>query len=375
MEYFADLLVGAAGVTWKHMVMWLIGFTLIYLAIKKGYEPLLLLPIGFGSLLANIPFSSAIDINGPLTILRQVGIANELFPIFMFIAIGAMCDFTPLLKNPLLMIFGGAAQCGIFLTIVLAVLLNFPLTEATAIGILGTADGPTTIYVANKFAPRLLGPLAVAAYTYMSLVPIIQPLVIKALTTKNERLIRMPNNEVKVSKTAKILFPIMVMMVAGILIPLSVALVGFLMLGNLLRESGVVERLSKSAQNELANLVTLFLGIAIGGTMTAESFLTVDTLMVMTIGMLAFLFGTAGGVIIAKVMNLFLKEKINPMIGAAGLSAFPMSARVVAKLALQEDRNNFLIMHSAGANASGQLGSVIAGGVILALARVIMGAN
>lgn len=373
-ETFQDLLVGVMGLSWKHLVMWLVGFILIYLAIKKDYEPLLLMPIGFGALLANIPFSSAVGEHGPLTTLLQAGISNELFPVLIFVAIGAMCDFGPLLRNPLMMIFGAAAQFGIFVTIVVATLLNFPLNEAAAVGIIGAADGPTTIYVANKFAQTLLGPLSVAAYSYMSLVPIIQPPVIKALTTKKERMIRMPYQEGReVSKTAKILFPIVVTLIAGIIAPISVALVGFLMFGNLLRECGVVERLSKAAQNELANLVTLLLGITIGGTMAAESFINYKTLLVLVMGLFAFIFDTAGGVLMAKGLNLFLKQKINPMIGAAGISAFPMAGRVVAKMALKEDKGNYLIMHAIGANVAGQMGSIIAGGVVLAVVGSILG--
>lgn len=373
-ETLQDLLMGVSGLTWKQIVMWLIGFTLMYLAIKKDYEPLLLMPIGFGAILANIPFSSAVGAEGPLTTLLHAGIKNELFPCLIFVAIGAMCDFGPLLRNPLMMIFGGAAQFGIFTTIVVAALLNFPLNEAAACGIIGAADGPTTIYVANKFAQSLLGPLSVAAYSYMSLVPIIQPPVIKALTTRSERMMRMPYKQGgEVSKTVKILFPIVLVLIAGIIAPISVALVGFLMFGNLLRECGAVERLSQAAQNELANLVTLLLGITIGGTMDSESFLNFKTLMVMAMGLFAFIFDTAGGVLVAKFMNLFLKQKINPMIGAAGISAFPMAGRVVAKMALKEDKGNYLIMHAIGANVAGQIGSIIAGGVVLAVVGSMLG--
>lgn len=372
-ETLQELTIGITGLSIKHVIMWLIGFVLIYLAVKKDYEPLLLMPIGFGALLTNIPFSSAVGEHGPLTTLLHAGISNELFPVLIFVAIGAMCDFGPLLANPIMMVFGGAAQFGIFATIVLAAALNFPLNEAAACGIIGAADGPTTIYVANKFAQSLLGPLSVAAYSYMSLVPIIQPPVIKALTTKKERMIRMPYKEVQVSKTAKFLFPICVTLIAGIIAPISVALVGFLMFGNILRECGVVERLNKAAQNELANLVTLLLGITIGSTMTAEGFLNFKTLMIMSMGLVAFIFDTAGGVIFAKLLNLVRKEKINPMIGASGISAFPMSARVVAKMALAEDKGNYVIMHAIGANVSGQIGSIIAGGVVLAVVGSMLG--
>lgn len=366
-----DLLIGITGLTIKHVIMWVIGLVLIYLAIVKDYEPVLLMPIGFGAILANIPFSSALGADGPLTTLLHAGITNELFPVLIFIAIGAMCDFTPLLKQPFMMVFGAAAQFGIFATILFAALLGFPLNQAAAIGIIGAADGPTTIYVANKFAQELLAPLSVAAYSYMALVPIIQPPIIRLLTTEKERKIRMTYNDVKVNNKILIAFPILVTIIAGIIAPISVALIGFLMFGNLLRVSVEIcsglGRLSNSAQNELANLVTLVLGITIGGTMSAEGFLNVSTLMIMGLGLVAFIFDTAGGVLLAKIINIFKKEKVNPMIGAAGISAFPMSARVVAKMALAEDKRNYLIMQATGANASGQIGSIIAGGVVLAV--------
>jgi oxaloacetate decarboxylase beta subunit len=346
----------------------------MYLAVVKDYEPLLLMPMGFGAILTNIPFSSAVGPEGPLTTLLHAGISNELFPVLIFVAVGAMCDFTPLLKMPFMMVFGAAAQFGIFATIVLAALLGFPINLAAAIGIIGAADGPTTIFVANKFAKELLGPLSVAAYSYMSLVPIIQPPVIRALTTKKERMIRMPYKAADgVSKQALIAFPIMITIVAGIIAPISVALIGFLMFGNLLRVCAGVEKLSDTAQNTLANLVTLLLGITIGGTMSAEGFLNLQTLAVMGLGLVAFIFDTAGGVLLAKLINVFRKEKINPMIGAAGISAFPMSGRVIAKMALQEDRGNYIIMQAIGANASGQIGSIIAGGVVLAVVGSMRG--
>lgn len=371
---FRDLTMGITGLTWQMVVMWGIGLTLMYLAVFKDYEPLLLMPMGFGAILTNIPFSSAVGPDGPLTTLLHAGISNELFPVLIFIAVGAMCDFTPLLKMPFMMIFGGAAQVGIFATIVLAAALGFPLNLAAAIGIIGAADGPTTIFVANRFAKELLGPLSVAAYSYMSLVPIIQPPVIRALTTRKERMIRMPyNNTEEISKKALIAFPIMITIVAGIIAPISVALIGFLMFGNLLRVCAGVEKLSDTAQTTLANLVTLLLGITIGGTMSAEGFLNAQTLAIMGLGLVAFVFDTAGGVLLAKFINLFLKVKINPMIGAAGISAFPMSGRVIAKMALQEDRGNYLIMQAIGANVSGQIGSIIAGGVVLGVVGSILG--
>lgn len=359
---------GIASLNLGQVIMLAIGGLLIYLAIAKGYEPVLLLPIGLGAILANIPFSSAVGEHGPLTLLFEVGIMTELFPVLIFIGIGAMIDFAPLIKNPVMMLYGAAAQFGIFATMVVATLLGFPLAHAAAIGIIGAADGPTTIYVATKLAPKLLAPLSVAAYSYMSLVPIIQPTVIRLLTTPAERRIHMAYEEgPPVSRTARILFPIIVTLVAGLIAPISVALIGLLMFGNLIRESGVLDSLSRTAQQELTNLVTLLLGITIGSTMEASSFLKIDTLLVLAMGLVAFIFDTAGGVVFAKILNIFLKRKVNPMIGAAGISAFPMSGRVVAKMALEEDPSNYLIMHAIGANVAGQIGSVIAGGLVLAL--------
>ncbi|HHV61200.1 MAG TPA: sodium ion-translocating decarboxylase subunit beta [Firmicutes bacterium] len=347
--------------------MFVVGGVLIYLAIKKDYEPMLLLPIGFGAILANIPMSSAIGNGGFLTLLYNAGIKTELFPVLIFIAVGAMIDFGPLLQQPAMIFFGAAAQLGIFLTTILGASLGFSLKEAASIGIIGAADGPTSIYVANLFAPQLLGPISVAAYSYMALVPVIQPPVITALTTPEERRMRMDLNLVRVSRRARILFPIMVTVVAGILAPMSVALVGSLMFGNLIRECGVLDKLSRAAQNDLADLVTLVLGITIGSTMTADRFLTPATLMILGMGLIAFVLDTAGGVLFAKLLNIFLKHKINPMVGAAGISAFPMSARVIHKLAQREDPQNFILMQSVGANVAGQIGSIVAGGVILSL--------
>lgn len=363
------LLQGLSAMTYKHWVMIIIGLVLIYLAIKKGYEPMLLLPIGFGAILTNIPMSSAVGPDGFLTILYNVGIKTELFPILIFIAVGAMIDFSPLLKQPVMLFFGAAAQFGIFAAMFLAASTGrFNIQEAAAIGIIGAADGPTSIFVGNKFAKDYLGAITVAAYSYMALVPLIQPPVIRALTTKKERQIRMDADyDVKVSKKVLIFFPIMVTIVAGIVAPMSVALVGSLMFGNLIRECGVLDRLSKSAQNELANLVTLLLGITIGSTMVADKFLSPDTLMILAIGLLAFVFDTAGGVLFAKFVNLFLKKKVNPMIGAAGISAFPMSARIIQKMAQEDDPQNFILMQAIGANVAGQIGSVIAGSVLITL--------
>lgn len=365
-----DLLLGLKSLTVQNIIMFALGGLLIYLAIQKEYEPMLLLPIGFGAILANIPFSSAIGDEGFLTILFKSGILTELFPILIFIAVGAMIDFKPLLKQPFMLFFGAAAQFGIFFTMSMAALFGFSLKEAASIGIIGAADGPTSIYVATKFARHLLAPISVAAYSYMALVPIIQPPIIKLLTTPSERRIRMkPKFDLPISRTVEILFPIMVTIIAGIIAPISVALVGSLMFGNLIRVSGVLDRLSKAAQNELANIVTLLLGITIGSTMTADQFLNPKTLLILGMGLVAFMFDTAGGVIFAKILNLFLKEKINPMIGAAGISAFPMSARVIQKIAQKEDPSNFILMQAVGANVAGQIGSIIAGSLVLLLVK------
>lgn len=361
-----DLLDGILSLTIWNVIMFAIAGALIWLAVVKGYEPMLLLPIGFGAIMANIPLASIEGLK-PLVILKQAGIGTELFPLLIFTGVGAMIDFGPLLKNPKMLLFGGAAQFGIFFTLTFAVLMGFTLKEAAAIGIIGAADGPTSIFVANKFAAHLVGPITVAAYTYMALVPIIQPPVIRLLTTKEERKIRMDYFEQPVSKKVKILFPIIVTFIAGIIAPNSVSLVGFLMFGNLLRESGVTDRLSKAAQNELASVVTILLGITIGSTMTGESFLNLQTLMIISMGLIAFIFDSAGGIVFAKVLNLFSKNKINPMIGAAGISAFPMSARVIQREAQLADPTNFILMHAVSANVGGQIASIVAGGLILAL--------
>jgi len=357
----------------RPLIMMLIGGVLILLAIWKEYEPALLLPIGFGAILVNIPFSNAIGENHFLSVLYNAGIANELFPILIFIAIGAMIDFKPLLKNPSMLFFGAAAQFGIFATVVVAVLLGFPLNEAATIGVIGTADGPTSIVVAHKLAKDLVGPITVAAYSYMSLVPIIQPPIIKLLTTKKERLIRMEYKEYKVNKIIEIIFPIALTFIAGLIAPESVAMVGSLMFGNLIRVCGVLDKLSQAAQNELSNLVTLLLGITIGSTMTADAFLRPKTLLILGLGLVAFIFDTAGGILLAKFINLFRKEKINPCIGAAGISAFPMSSRIVHKLVRSEDPENFVLMQAVSANVSGQIGSVVAGSFLLALVPILIG--
>jgi len=366
------LFYGFAAIGAKQVAMMVIGLVLIALAIRKQYEPMLLLPIGFGAILANIPASAAVGPQGFLTVLYNFGIEHELFPILIFIGVGAMIDFSPLLSQPVTLFFGAAAQLGIFMAMLLAVLANyivpgvFDLREAAAIGIIGAADGPTSIYVGRIFAPKYLAPITVAAYSYMALVPIIQPPVIRLLTSRRERCIRMqPVAGLKISRRSRILFPIIVTIVSGLVSPEGTALIGSLMFGNLIRECGVLERLSNSAQNELANLVTLVLGITIGATMRADSFLTKETALILGIGLLAFVFDTAGGVLAAKFANLFLRTKINPMIGACGISAFPMSARVIQKMALEEDDQNFILMPAVGANVAGQIGSIIAGAMLL----------
>ena len=349
-------------INWQQLVMWIIGAVLIFLAIKKEMEPTLLLPMGFGAILVNLPNSGAVE---TLETLFSAGISNELFPLILFIGIGAMIDFGPLLSNPKLMILGAAAQFGIFFTLCFASMFFPNIKDAASIAIIGAADGPTSIVVAQALDSKYLGAIMVAAYSYMALVPIIQPPVIKLLTTKKERSIRMEYTQKEVSKTTKILFPIVITAIAGLVAPDSVALVGFLMFGNLIRECGVLNSLSETAQKSLANIVTIFLGITISLRMEASEFLQPETLLILGLGLIAFVFDTAGGVLFAKAINLFSKKKINPMIGAAGISAFPMSGRVVHKMGLKEDPQNFLLMHSIGVNVSGQIASVIAGGLIL----------
>ena len=368
MNFLSELFANVGNVTWQHAVMWCIGGVLIYLAIAKKMEPALLLPIGFGTILVNLPLSGAVTQGeevGVLTLLFDSGIANELFPLLLFIGIGAMIDFEPLLSNPKLFLFGAAAQFGIFFTLSMARLFNFDLHDAASIAIIGAADGPTSIFVANVLNSQYIGAITVAAYSYMALVPIVQPPVIRLLTTKTERRIRMAYTPGSVSKTTKILFPVLITAVVGIVSNRSAALIGFLMFGNLLRECGVLNSLSDAAQNLLSNLITLILGITITAHMTAAEFLRVDTLLILGLGLIAFVFDTVGGVLFAKIMNLFVKNKVNPMIGAAGISAFPMSARIIQKMGQQEDPQNFLLMHAVGANVSGQIASVIAGGIIL----------
>jgi sodium ion-translocating decarboxylase beta subunit len=372
---------GIMSITPQQLIMYGVGLLLIYLAIYKDFEPALLLPMGFGAILVNLPDSGVLnqtlagigETNGIIEWLFNVGIeASEALPILLFIGIGAMIDFGPLLSNPKMFLFGAAAQFGIFFAISVATLLGFDLKDAASIGIIGAADGPTSILVSQILGSKYVGAIAVAAYSYMALVPIVQPFAIRLVTTKKERLIRMPYNPKSVSKATRLLFPIAVTFIAGLVAPMSVALVGFLMFGNLIRECGVLNSLSDTAQNTLANLITLLLGITISFSMTAEAFVSFDTLLIMLLGLVAFVFDTIGGVLFAKVLNLFLKEKINPMIGAAGISAFPMSSRVVQKMGLKEDPTNHLLMHAVGANVSGQIGSVVAGGIILSLLSNIL---
>ena len=373
MEFLLD---GIRAVTWQQCVMYIVGILLIYLAIKKEYEPSLLLPMGFGAILVNLPFSGAInqtltgigEVEGIIEWLFSVGIeASEAMPILLFVGIGAMIDFGPLLSQPNMFFFGAAAQFGIFFTIMAALLLGFDLRDAASIGIIGAADGPTSILVSQILNSRYIGPIAVAAYSYMALVPIVQPAAIKLVTTKKERCIPMTYNPANVSKGLRIAFPVVVTLIVGMVAPTSVSLVGFLMFGNLLRECGVLNSLSDAAQSTLANLITLFLGLTISFSMRAEAFVNAQTIMIMGLGLLAFVFDTVAGVMFAKLLNLFSKNKVNPMIGAAGISAFPMSARVVQKLAYKEQPGNAILMHAVGANVSGQIASVVAGGLVIEL--------
>lgn len=381
MDFLTD---GIMALTWQQLVMYAVGITLIWLAIKKGFEPALLLPMGFGAILVNLPFSGVVNqtltggiqANGVIEWMFHVGIeASEVMPILLFIGIGAMIDFGPLLSGPSLFLFGAGAQFGIFAAILVAALLGFRLTDAASIGIIGAADGPTSILVSQVLGSRYIGAIAVAAYSYMALVPIVQPFAIRLVTTKKERCIHMDYNPKSVSKTIRIAFPITVTMIVGLVAPQSVALVGFLMFGNLIRECGVLGTMSDTAQNILANLITLLLGITISFSMRADQFVTKDTLLILVIGLFAFVMDTIGGVLLAKFMNLFLKKKINPMIGGAGISAFPMSSRVIQKMAMEEDPTNVILMQAAGANVSGQIASVIAGGMVINLAASCDQAN
>ena len=358
--------------SWKNIIMIVVGLILIYLAIKKEYEPVLLLPIGFGCILANLGMAATAEGEGFLSVLYRAGIETELFPLLIFIGVGGMIDFSPLLAQPKMALLGAAGQFGIFGTLLLAILLGFELPQAAAIGSIGAIDGPTAIFVSEKLAPELLAPIAVAAYSYMSLVPIIQTPIMKLLTTRKERLIRMEYAPREVSKTALIIFPIAVTIFVSLIAPDAAPLIAALMLGNLLKESGVVDRLNKSAQNEIINTATLFLGLTIGGTMQADSFLQVETLKILALGLLAFAMDTTMGVLFGKLMSFFSGGKINPLIGACGISAFPMAGRLSAKMAQDEDFENFILMHAMGANTGGQLASVIAGGLLLTLVNHFM---
>ena len=367
MNVLATIFEGLLSMTWGQALMIGVGLLLIYLAIVKEYEPVLLLPIGAGAVLANLPLSPVVGDEGILTLLYKAGVSNELFPLLIFVGIGAMTDFGPLLEHPYMLLLGAAGQFGIFGTLFLALLLGFNINEAASIGIIGAIDGPTSIYVSNMLAPHLLGPIAVVAYSYMSLVPIIQPPIMRALTTKQQRRVHMPYTERPISRRTRILFPIIVTIVVGILVPMAIPLIGMLMLGNLMKESGVVQRLVGASENEIANVVTLFLGLAIGATMQAQYFLKMDTLLILVLGIFAFGLDTAAGLLFARFLRWVTRGPLNPLIGAAGISAFPMAARVVQKVAQEEDFENFLLMHAMGANTAGQIASVVAGGVVLAL--------
>ena len=362
-----ELLKGLNNFTLGHVIMILVGGVLIGLAVVKKYEPVLLLPIGFGCILANIPLTGMNEEGGLFAVLYKAGISTELFPLLIFVGVGAMIDFSPLLSQPKMVVLGAAGQFGIFGTLLLATALGFPLNEAASIGVIGAIDGPTSIFVASKLAPELLAPIAVAAYSYMSLVPIIQPPLMRLLTTKKERQIRMTYAPHPISKRTRILFPILVTLVVGLLVPDATPLISMLMLGNLLRESSVVEGLSQTAQKEIANIATLFLGVTIGSTMNAAAFLRWDTLSILVLGLIAFVLDTVAGLLIGKLMCVLSGRTINPLLGAAGISAFPMAGRLVAQMAQEEDFDNFLLMHAMGANTAGQLGSVMAGGILLAI--------
>ena len=369
LDGFSSFLLGFANFQWTNGVMILVGFALLYLGIKKDMEPLLLVPIGFGAILVNIPLAGLMEEEGLLRYFYEAGVLTEIFPCLIFIGIGAMTDFGPLLENPRILLLGGAGQFGIFLTLLLALFLGFDKLEAVAIGIIGACDGPTSIYVTSKYAPHLLGAVSVAAYCYMSLVPILQPPIMRALTTAKERQIVMKYQKKSVSKSAKIIFPIAVTLVTGLIAPMGTPLMGTLMFGNLLKESGVTDRLVKASQNEIANVVTLLLGICIGATMAGPIFLKTQTLIVLALGLVAICLDTAMGIFLAKLMNWISGGKINPLIGAAGISAFPMSARVVQVEGQKANKKNYLLMHAMGANTGGQIGSVLAAAVMLSLLK------
>ncbi len=367
LKGLASLGAGFLHFHWSNLLMIGVGALLIYLGVKKDVEPILLVPIGFGCILVNIPLSGMMDEGGFLRLLYEVGISTELFPLLIFVGIGAMTDFTPLLENPYTFLLGGAGQFGIFLTLLLALLLGFSYTEAVTIGIIGACDGPTTIYVASQYAPHLLGPVSVAAYSYMSLVPIIQPPIMRVLTTQKERVTIMRIRGRSVSRTTKVLFPIVITLIGGVIAPRGLPLIGTIMLGNFLRECGAVERLSKAAQQEIANVVTLLLGLTIGATMSGPVFVRPETAIIFGLGFVAICFDTACGVLFGKLLYGLSGGKVNPLIGAAGISAFPMSARVVQREGQKYNPKNYLIMHAMGANAGGQVGSVIAASIMLSV--------
>ena len=371
----SNLAAGLLALDWKSVVMMAIGGLLIYLAIAKEYEPVLLLPIGIGCIIGNLPLSAMIDPaeNGMLAVIKKAGVDNELFPLLIFVGVGVMMDFRPLLAQPLFALMGAAGQFGIFGTLILAIMLGFPMNEAASIGIIGAIDGPTSIYVANKLAPDMLGVISVVAYSYMSLVPIIQPPIMRLLTTREERMTKMDYAPRPVSKLVLVLFPLIVTIGVGILVPQAAPLIASLMLGNLLKEAGVVERLARTSENEIINISTLFLGLVVGSTMTADSFLNLDTFKILILGLFAFGLDTAAGILFGKLLYVLSGKKINPLIGAAGISAFPMAGRLVQKVAQEEDFSNFVLMHAMGANTAGQLGSVIAGGILLTLVMPLLG--
>ena len=360
---------GFANLHWSNPVMIVVGLVLLYLAIKKDIEPVLLVPIGFGCILVNIPLAGLMDEGGFLKIIYDAGIITEVFPLLIFVGIGAMTDFGPLMENPKIFLLGAAGQFGIFLTLALALILGFTQKESVSIGIIGACDGPTAIYVSSQYAPHLLGAISVAAYSYMSLVPIIQPPIMRWLTTKEERAINMGTVKRTVSKTTKLLFPLVVTIIGGLIAPKGLILLGTVMLGNFMRECGVVSRLTKASENEIANIVTLLLGIAIGATMNGRVFITAQTLMVLALGFVAICLDTACGVIFGKILKVVTGGKVNPLIGAAGISAYPMSARVVQKEGQKYNRKNYLLMHAMGANTGGQVGSVLAAAVMLSILK------
>jgi len=372
LDTFLQIFQAPMLLTWQMALMMMVGGVLIYLGIAKDYEPMLLVPIGFGAILTNLPLTGIAGEHGLLGVFYRIGIETELFPLLLFIGLGAMTDFGPLLENPKMALLGAAGHIGIFGTFMVALALGFGLEEAASISAIGTMDGPTAIYVAANLSPQMLAPIAVAAYSYMSLVPIIQPPVMRLLTTHAERTVRMPYTQREISKATRVLFPIVVTIIVSLLAPIASPLIATLMFGNLLRESGVVDRLAQAAQNEIANVTTIFLGLTIGATMTGASFIRLDTLLVLGLGLLAFVLDMAGGVLFGKLLYVLSGRKFNPLLGAAGISAFPMSARVVQKVGQQYDFQNFLLMHAMGANTAGQLGSVMAGGVILALLATVI---